>query len=262
MVEVGIVIGLCVLGVLVIMGVAWLLHLRRGRRTRRFDQPFPYDDKFNRKTITAVLDWYIFRHLEDQRRMPTKQAFLEEDRQKNAVLNRYAAHLVAKQNRPVTVVPSTLSESIRSETAETYVPRYFPDDDADDALAAVKHELIARRLVSTSGYLRRIEQTRAEPLASFADLKRGYTPFVREGYTTFYNDLVAEADAPDREAGVREKLRVLAVRMIFPAKEPELDYWQDRGLKICQVPTPVARDAIQGWFYLDLEDVPVVESTK
>jgi len=45
--------------------------------------------------------------------------------------------------------------------------------------------------------------------------------------------------------------------MVFPARKQEFDYWKDRGLRTCQVPVAVARDAIEGWFYLDLNDVPV-----
>jgi len=257
--DVWIAIGLCLLGVLGVMGAAWLVHLRRVRRVRHFDQPFPYDDKFNRAVITPILDWYILGHLADQRRLPLRQGFLEEDRERNAILNRYAAHLLARDGRGVRVVPSTLSESVRAPDADDYVPLYFPDDDPDDALAHFKHELIARRLVSTAGYLERIEQTRAEPLDAFDDLKPGCTPFVREAYTTFYNDLVAEADAPDRESGIREQIRALAVRMVFPARAPEFDYWKSRGLRTSQVPAPVARDAVQGWFYLQPDQVPLAQ---
>jgi len=132
----------------------------------------------------------------------------------------------------------------------------------DSALVMFKHELIGKRLLSTIGYLRRIKGSRGEPLASFSELRPGCTPFVPDAYVTFYNDLVAEADDFDRQEGIREKMRVLAARMIFPCNEQQFDYWREREVETCQVPTPVARDAIEGWFYLKLSDIPTVDTGK
>ena len=234
------------------------LRMRRAGLPPHFNQPLPYDDAFSRRTVTSTLDWYILRHLEDQRRVPIRQQFLDEDRQHNAILNHYVAHLLSKDNPDVVPSPSTLSETIRADDNSDYVPQYFPDADLDDSLAFLKHELIAGRLVSTSEYIQRIAATRAESLDAFDELKLEHTPFVPGAYAAFYNDLVAEADAFDYHSGIREKMRVLAVRMIFPATRKEFDYWKERELRTSQVPAPVARDAIEGWFYLDLEEVPIV----
>ena len=258
--QLWLVLGLSILGVLVILAVSYVIRRWRTRGMVRMDRPSPYDEQFDRRTVTTTLDWYILRHLQDQRMMPKRQPFLDEDRRHNALLNRYAVHQLKKQDIDLQSVASTLEEGVRPDDAAHYLPRYFPDAELDSALVMFKHELIGKRLLSTIGYLRRIKSNRAEPLESFAELKPGYTPFVPDAYVTFYNDLVAEADDFEREPGIREKMRVLAVRMIFPGKQPQLDYWRERKLKTCQIPTPVAKDAIEGWFYLDLGDIPTVDS--
>jgi hypothetical protein len=255
-------LGLSVLGAAVILILSYLIWHWRTRSMVQMSQPSPYDDEFDRRTITTTLDWYILRHLQDQRRMPQRQAFLSEDRQYNALLNSYAIHQLQKQGIHLQPIASTLTEGLRPDDATHYLPRYFPDQELDSALVMFKHELIAKRLLSTIGYLSRITESRAEPLESFAELRAGYTPFVPDAYVTFYNDLVAEADDFDRAAGIRDKMRVLAVRMVFPAKEQEFNYWRDRKLKTYQVPTPVAKDAIAGWFYLRFEEVPTADSRK
>ena len=255
------VLGVSVLGVVLILALAYVLRWWQTRDVLHMDRPSPYDDEFDRPTVTKTLDWYILRHLEDQRRMPKHQKFLDDDREHNAFLNRYAVHHFAKRNIALQPVASTLTDGARPDDATHYFPRYFPDEELDSALVMFKHKLIAKRLLSTIGYLKRITRSRGEPLETFAELRPGYTPFVPDAYVTFYNDLVAEADALDREPGLRDKLRILAVRMIFPGKQQELDYWKDRKIgKTYQIPMPVARDAIQGWFYLEPSDIPMVDS--
>lgn len=260
MAELWVALGLSVLGVLIILAVSYVVQRWRTRGMVGMDRPSPYDDEFDRRAITTTLDWYILRHLEDQRRMPKRQRFLDEDRRHNGLLNRYVVHQFKKQKIDLDPIASTLEESVRPDDAAHYLARYFPDAELDSALVMFKHELIGKRLLSTIGYLRRIRTNRAKPLTSFAALKPGYTPFVPDAYVTFYNDLVAEADDFEREAGIRERMRVLAVRMIFPGNEPQLNYWRDRKVETYQIPTPVARDAIEGWFYLDLDAVPTVDS--
>ena len=220
------------------------------------DESNSYDSEYDRRTVAAALDWYILRHLEDQRHMPKRQRFLEEDRQYNDLLNRYTLHQLKKEGMELEPVASTLTESLRPADATHYIPRYFPDEELDSALVMYKHELIVKRLLDTIAYLNRIMDARGERLGSFSELMSNYTPFVPDAYVTFYNDLVAEADDFDRELGIREKMRKLAVRMIFPAKEQELNYWKERTLDTYQVPTNIAREAIEGWFYLTLDDIP------
>ena len=252
-------LGLSVLGVLIILVVSYVIQRRRTRGMVGMHGPSPYDEEFDRRTIKTTLDWYILRHLQDQRRMPKRQRFLDEDREHNALLNRYAVHQLKKHKIDLEPIASTLEESVRPDDAAHYLPRYFPDAELDSALVIFKHELIGKRLLSTIGYLRRIKANRAKPLGSFAALKPGHTPFVPDAYVTFYNDLVAEADDFERDAGIREKMRALAVRMIFPGKAAELNYWRDRKIETYQIPTPVAKDAIEGWFYLELHAVPTVD---
>ena len=259
--EVWIALGLSILGVLVILAIAYLIRWWRTRGVVHMDSPSPYDEAFDRATVTATLDWYVLRHLQDQRMMPKRQKFLDDDRRHNDLLNRYAVHQLKKQDIELQSVASTLVEAARPDDVTHYLPRYFPDNELDSALVMFKHELIAKRLLSTIGYLKRIKESRSEPLESFADLKGGYTPFVPDAYVTFYNDLVAEADDFDRGPGIREKMRVLAVRMIFPGKETELNYWHEREVQTWQIPAPVARDAIEGWFYLEFSDVPTAQTT-
>ena len=262
MTQVSLVLVLSVAGVLIILGLVWLISRWRTRGMIHMDRPSPYDDQFDRRAVSTTLDWYILRHLQDQRLMPQRQRFLDEDRRHNEFLNRYTVHHLRKQQIELQPMASTLEEGVRPEDATHYLPRYFPDAEMDSALVMFKHELIAKRLLFTIGYLRRIRQSRGEPLAAFSDLKPGFTPFVPQAYVTFYNDLVAEADAFDHQEGIREKMRVLAARMVFPCNEQQFNYWRDRQVETFQVPTPVARDAIEGWFYLDLSDIPTVDTGK
>jgi len=259
--ELWLALGLSVLGVLVILGMSYLVWRWRTRGMVHMDSPSPYDEEFDRQTITSTLDWYILRHLQDQRLMPKRQTFLDQDRQHNALLNRYATHQIKKQNIEIPPVSSTLTDGLRPDDAAHYLPRYFPDEPLDSALVMYKHELIAKRLLSTIGYLHRIRKSRAERLEEFGDLRPGYTPFVPDAYVTFYNDLVAEGESFDHEPGIREKIRILAIRMIFPAREKELNYWRGRDAETCQIPIPVAKNAIEGWFYLKFSDVPTADTT-
>lgn len=260
--ELWLALGLSVFGAAGILALAYLIWHWRTRSMVQMSRPSPYDDEFDWRTVTTTVDWYILRHLQDQKRMPKSQMFLDDDRQHNDLLNSYALHQLKERGIHLQPVASTLTEGVRPDDATHYLPRYFPDEELDSVLVAFKHKLIAKRLRSTIGYLNRITESRGEPLESFAGLRPGYTPFVPEAYVAFYSDLVAEADDFDREAGIRDKMRVLAVRMLFPAKEQELNYWRDRKLKTYQIPVPVAKDAIAGWFYLDLAQVPTADSRK
>lgn len=254
--QLWIALGLSLVGVLAVLGVAYLIWRWRTRGMLHMDRPSPYDELFDRRTVTTTLDWYILRHLQDQRRMPRRQTFLQADRDHDSLLNDYTVHELKKQGIVLAPMTSNATESIRPDDATDYLPRYFPDDEMDSALVMFKHELIAKRLLSTIGYLKRIKESRAEPLKSFDDLHPGNTPFAPDAYVTFYNDLVAEADDFEREPGIREAMRKLVVRMVFPARRQEFDYWRDRNIGVFQIPTPVARDAIEGWFYLDWKEIP------
>jgi hypothetical protein len=254
--QLALVITISVLGVSLVLGLIYLIWRWRTCDMVRMDEHSPYDETFDRRTISTTLDWFILRHLQDQRCMPARQRFLDADREHNDLLNRYALHQLRKQHITLQPIASTLTEAVRPPDAAHYLPRYFPDQELDSALVMLKHELIAERLLATISYLKRITNSRAESLRSFAELRGGHIPFVPDAYVTFYNDLVGEADDFDREPGIREKMRLLAVRMIFPARRQEFDYWQERRLQTYQIPIPVARDAVEGWFYLKPEDVP------
>jgi hypothetical protein len=216
-----------------------------------------WDKEFDRETVLPSLDWYILRHLEDQRRMPLRQAFLDDDRRHNDLLNRYVIHQMSKQGVRMTPPASTLTESVRPDDVAHYFPRYFPDAEMDSALAMYKHELIANRLIDTIAYVHRLRDGRAAALTAFAGIRPGFTPFVPDAYVAFYNDLVGAADSFDREKGLRDTMRVLAVRMLFPAKEPQFDYWRARGYETLQIPLAVAREAVTSWFFLKESDVPL-----
>ena len=224
--------------------------------------PGPWDRMFDRETVLPSLDWYILRHLEDQRRMPRRQAFLDDDRRHNDLLNRYFIHQMSKQGVRMTPTASTLTESVRPDDVTHYFPRYFPDAELDSALAMYKHELIANRLIDTIAYVHRLRDGRAVPLTTFAGLRPGFTPLVPDAYVAFYNDLVGAADGFDRENGLRDKMRVLAVRMLFPAKEPQFNYWRARGYETFQIPLPVAREAVTTWFFLKESDVPLAQPVR
>ncbi len=226
------------------------------RRMRELPTPEPFDRTFHRDSVLPSLDWYILRHLEDQERMPARLVFLDADRAHNDLLNRYSSHRLSKEEIRFKPPPSTLAEMIRPEGAAHYIPRYFPDEEYDAALAMYKHELIAHRLIDTIAYLHRLRDG-ARPLADFSRLFAGHTPFVPDAYIAFYNDLVASGEDFDRVEGLREKMRVLAARMLFPARECEMAYWKSRGFETLQIPLPAAREAVTDWFLLDADDVPL-----
>jgi hypothetical protein len=259
--DVPFVLALCVLGTAVLLGLTVLLRARRAQREAPPDEPLPYDDRFDRRTIITTLDWYILRHLEDRRHRPAETVFLDDDRHHNDVLNRYVAHRLSAEGDEVPAVPSSLSETIRAGTPRHYTPGYFPDAELDGPLGRLKDELISNRYLSTIAHLERIKHNRAESLRDLDRLKPGCTPFVCDAYVTFYEDLVLRADAHLHQDGLREKLRLLAVRMVFPGDARQVAYWRDRGLQVSQVRLALARDTVEGWFYLDPSEVPLAGDT-
>ncbi len=235
---------------------AWLWTRRRAGRLAEIEAAGPYDDLFDRKTVNTVLDWYILRYLEDQTLRPAEQRFLEIDRAHNDLLNRYYRHLLAREGVLVDPVPSTLEASRRGDD-DDYRPMYFPDAIRDDNLVRYKHERIARRLVKTVENLERLKQRAAEPLDGLDALKPGCWPFVPDGYAVFYRHLVATRQDLDREPGLREQMRKLAAHLVFPRFKEHIAFWADKGLTLYQIPEILARDALEGWFYLDVPPRPM-----
>jgi len=217
----------------------------------------PYDDEFDRKSVNTVLDWYILRHIEDQAHQPVEQRFLDADRANNDFLNRYYCRLLSKEGVEVALMPSTLEVARRDSGSTVYAPKYFPDQRLDENLVVFKHERIARRLVRTVEYLQRLSREVGEPLGSAEELKPGHWPFVPEGYTAFYNNLVATGQDLDREPGIREQMRKLAAQLVFPRFREHIEFWLEKGLALQQIPEVVARDALQGWFYLEVPPKPM-----
>ena len=221
----------------------------------------PYDDEFDRKSVNTVLDWYILRHIEDQVRVPVEQRFLDEDRAKNDFLNRYYCHLLAREAVLLKPVPSPLKTAKRDQKGQPYSPGYFPDQTYDQNLVTFKHERIAARLVKTVEYLRRLRDEAAEPLESSEKLKPGYWPFVPDGYAAFYNNLVATGQDLDQEPGIREQMRKLAAHLVFPRFTEHIEFWADKGLTLYQIPEVIARDVLEGWFYLEVPRRPMPTPT-
>ncbi len=207
--------------------------------------------------LATTLDWYILRHLEDQRRMPGTQRFLDEDRRRNEILNNVAIERLGTDGIDLEIPASTRTEGIRPPDATHYLPRYFPDEEFDSALAMFKHEMIAHRLLETISRLHLLRDSGAVPLGRMNTRRPGYTPFIPDAYVTFYNDIIAGADDFDREDGLREKMRVLALRVVFPNEEKEVEYWRDRRFEILQVPARSAREMLAGWFHTDPAEVPL-----
>ena len=154
-------------------------------------------------------------------------------------------------------VPSTATTSERPADAKAYVPRYFPDAELDSALLMFKHERIGRRLVNTVNYLERLRRQAAEPLESFDALKPGWCPFVPDGYAAFYNNLIATGQDLDQAEGLREEIRKLAGHIVFPRFREHYDFWAGKNVTIYQIPEPLARDALEGWFYLEVPAKPM-----
>lgn len=217
----------------------------------------PYDDAFDRKSVYTVLDWYVLRHLEDEVRVPVEQRFLDADRANNDFLNRYYCHLLAKEGALAEPMPSTLESFKRDPKSTEYTPCYFPDQLRDENLVTFKHERIARRLVKTVEYLQRLRDEAAEPFESLEKLKPGFWPFVPDGYTAFYNNLVATGQNMDQDPAIREQMRKLAAHLVFPRFKEHIDFWADKGLTLYQLPEILARDVLTGWFYLDVPPRPM-----
>ena len=238
---------------LVLVGTGILVwHRHATANVIRTTEANPYNAEFDRKAINTALDWYILRHLEDQVRMPVVQRFLDIDRQYNDLLNRFARHVLKLEGIEMEMVHSTAKTSERPAAAKAYVPRYFPDAEMDSALVMFKHERIGRRHVNTVQYLERLRRRVVDPLKSFEALRPGCCPFVPDGYTVFYNNLIATGQDFDGTEGLREEMRKLAAQMVFPRFREHYDFWVDKGVTIYQIPDAWARDALEGWFYLDV----------
>lgn len=244
-------------GVLAVMAAVLWGSRNRVRIAQEQQTSSSYDDEFNRKSVNTILDWYILRHLEDQARVPAEQRFLAADRTNNDFLNRYYVHLLNKEGAQIKPVASTLESSRRDQEGGSYTPQYFPDQTHDENLVTFKHERIARRLVRTVEYLERLKEEAAEPLVNLEALKPGYWPFVPGGYTAFYNNLIATGQDLDQEPGVREQMRKLAAHLVFPRFKEHVEFWSDKGLELCQLPEIIARDMLEGWFYLDVPPRPM-----
>ena len=242
------------MGLVLLSVVLW--RRRSSRLTLAFGSAVPYDDQFDRKSVNSVLDWYVLRHLEDQTRLPTEQRFLKTDFERNDFLNRYYRHLLAREGVDVPLMGSTRQLG-RRQPGQTYQPAYFPDETYDEDLVTFKHVRIAGRLVKTVGYLSRLQSKAAEPLYGIETLKEGYWPFVPEGYSAFYNNLIATGQDFDQDPEVREQMRRLVAHLLFPRFAEHVAFWADKGLTVYQIPEVIARDALEGWFYLDVPPRPM-----
>ena len=85
---------------------------------------------------------------------------------------------------------------------------------------------------------------------SFASGKHGTT-------TAMFDRLNFVGQDFDQDSGIREQMRRLAAHLVFPRFKEHIDFWADKGLVIYQIPEVIARDALQGWFYLDIPPRPM-----